>query len=352
MNIFLSKLLSIIVLLGIVLGAIWIFFQTFFILLPFIIAYFLSKPLSRLSFRLSLKTKLPRTMVAFFLSMAAIALFLSSIIFLLYRGVQQSQALRSEWPTYVYEINLLAENMKTIEILLPWRDSPIILTELFVQFYNLLFESISQMANRSIGIVFSALKMIPNIGLFVFFILLSLYFFTKEQHRIQDFFRKIMLKYEPPLFHEVKIHAKQTFKNYFKALLTLVFISFCISIVGLGILGIPFFPLIAIAIAIVDFIPVIGPATIYIPWILFLMLTGQYRLAVILSILYVITTMTRQILEPKIISEKIGSNPLITIVAMYVCFRLIGAIGFLLGPIIVVVGVIIYRSYLQAKESV
>ena len=53
--------------------------------------------------------------------------------------------------------------------------------------------------------------------------------------------------------------------------------------------------------------------------------------------LYIVTIIIRQILEPKLVSNKIGIHPIFTLIAMYSGFKIIGIIGLFLGPIILII---------------
>lgn len=74
-----------------------------------------------------------------------------------------------------------------------------------------------------------------------------------------------------------------------------------------------------------------------IPWAIFSGLDGDISLAFVIIGLYVITLVIRQILEPKLVSHRIGTHPIFTLIAMYTGFKIIGIIGLFLGPIILII---------------
>jgi sporulation integral membrane protein YtvI len=174
---------------------------------------------------------------------------------------------------------------------------------------------------------------------------LSLYFFTKDRDNISALIKKFSVKIKSPLFHHIKSSTFGTIKNYLKAQLILISITFAISVIGLTVLGIPFSPLIALVVALVDLIPMVGPAIIYMPWIILVALMSEYSTALVLLVIYVVSTLTRQIIEPKIVSSKIGTHPLIMLFSMYTCYRFIGIPGLILGPIIVMTSLVLIKSY-------
>ena len=42
-------------------------------------------------------------------------------------------------------------------------------------------------------------------------------------------------------------------------------------------------------------------------------------------------------LEPKLVSQNLGVHPLITLISMYSGFKIFGVIGFLIGPIVMII---------------
>ena len=83
----------------------------------------------------------------------------------------------------------------------------------------------------------------------------------------------------------------------------------------------------AILIGFIDALPILGAGTIMIPWSIISASYGDIKLAISLVILYLIIIITRQLIEPKIVSSHIGIHPIFTLIAMYTGFKLIGVIG-------------------------
>jgi len=92
---------------------------------------------------------------------------------------------------------------------------------------------------------------------------------------------------------------------------------------------------IALGIALFDALPFFGTGAIMVPWAALELLQGNYPLGVGLAILYAIVTLIRNIIEPKIISDKLGLNPIVSLVAIYLGFRTMGVLGMIFMPILV-----------------
>jgi len=94
--------------------------------------------------------------------------------------------------------------------------------------------------------------------------------------------------------------------------------------------------LLALVICVLDALPIFGTGTVLIPWSVYSLLTGDIRLGVSTIILYGVCFVVRQILEPRIVGERIGVHPLITLMAIYVGLKFGGVLGMFIGIFIVI----------------
>ena len=193
---------------------------------------------------------------------------------------------------------------------------------------------------------------IPTIAIYTVITILSLFFICTDRIYILD----LMEHHMPSKWvQKLAIHIKEISKSlggYLKAEVTLVFVSFSISVLGLYILkiigmNVKYPLLIAIAIAFVDALPILGAGTVLAPWAIFSALNGDLRLGIALVVLWIIMSIVRQVLEPKIVSGKIGIHPIFTLIAMYTGFRVIGVMGMLVGPILLIVLKSIFANRLE-----
>ena len=88
-----------------------------------------------------------------------------------------------------------------------------------------------------------------------------------------------------------------------------------------------------VELSIFDILPVLGTGGIMIPWVVISAFSGDYPLALGLLIVYVVITIIRNILEPKIVGSQIGLHPVITLCSMFIGVQLFGVIGLFGFPI-------------------
>ena len=93
----------------------------------------------------------------------------------------------------------------------------------------------------------------------------------------------------------------------------------------------------ALFIGFVDALPILGSGTVMIPWAVISGLNGDLSLGIAIVTLFIIMSVVRQFLEPKLVSKNIGVHPIFTLIAMYTGFKITGVIGLLLGPIALII---------------
>lgn len=125
--------------------------------------------------------------------------------------------------------------------------------------------------------------------------------------------------------------------GFLRAQLIFSSLTFVICIIGLNVIGVKYVVLLSLLIVVVDLLPILGTGSVLVPWAVYLLVTGNVYQSIGLIILFLVITVFRRIIEPKLLGDSIGLNPLITLVSMYVGFEVVGIIGMIIGPAIVIV---------------
>ncbi|MBC8587887.1 AI-2E family transporter [Paratissierella segnis] len=141
----------------------------------------------------------------------------------------------------------------------------------------------------------------------------------------------------PNLFKEIVKDTGKGIRGFLKSRLIIMFITFIILSIGLTIIDAPFAIPIAILISILDIIPILGAGIVLIPWSFVSYFWTNKEFGINLAILYMVMTILKQFIEPKILGDQIGVRPLYTFIATIVGSIILGPIGVLLGPLIAVV---------------
>ena len=207
---------------------------------------------------------------------------------------------------------------------------------------------LTQFLTKLINIVTS----IPVMGIYTVITILSVYFICTDKIYILDLMEHHMPK---KWVQKIGTHIKEISKSlggYLKAEAILVLVSFAISVIGLYFfkfigMNIKYPLLIALGIGFVDALPILGSGTVMLPWAIISALNGDLKLGIAVIVLWIIMSIVRQILEPKIVSGKIGIHPIFTLIAMYTGFKIIGVMGMLVGPIVLIILKNIFATVLE-----
>ena len=119
--------------------------------------------------------------------------------------------------------------------------------------------------------------------------------------------------------------------GYFLAQFKIMFVVGLILFAGFWILGVSYAPVLALAIALLDFLPVFGTGTVLIPWALLRIISGDYAFGAGLGLLYILTQVVRQLVQPKLVGDTMGLNPLLTLFLLYLGFKISGISGMILA---------------------
>lgn len=124
--------------------------------------------------------------------------------------------------------------------------------------------------------------------------------------------------------------------GFLRAMTILVSVTALVSTIGLLLIGNKYAFTLGILAGFLDLLPIIGPSLVFIPWTLVLLFTGELALALKVLLIYLAATVIRVALEPKVMSQNIGIHPLPTLISVYVGLKLLGAVGLIIGPALVV----------------
>ncbi|MCI8582816.1 MAG: sporulation integral membrane protein YtvI [Dorea sp.] len=201
---------------------------------------------------------------------------------------------------------------------------------------------ISQIGEPTIEIAGNMAKRIPSILVGIVVALVSAYFFVSEKDSLNAWVKRVVPEPITSRMSMVADNLKYAVGGYFKAQFKIMAVVFTILLVGFALIGIHYSILLALGIAFLDFLPFFGTGTALIPWGIYKFLVGDYRTLVALAILYGVTQLVRQLIQPKLVGDSMGLNPLYTLFLLYLGYRL----GSVLGMIFAVpLGLIVINLY-------
>ena len=191
-----------------------------------------------------------------------------------------------------------------------------------------------QFTSRLPGLFTSVLGKIPSSALSVGTGVLSGFMISTRLPRL----KQALTKHLPPSWHEKYLPALKRVRaalgGWLKAQLKLSGITFLIVCAGFLLLRIPYGPLLAFLVALVDAVPLLGTGTVLVPWALVALLQGEHLQSIGLLCIYGAAMLTRTVLEPRLVGKHLGLDPLVTLIFLYLGYRFWGIFGMVLSPML------------------
>ncbi len=314
-----------------------------FAILPFLIAWgiaFLIRPASEY---LHKKTRLSKKLLNFILVLLAFFL-LGSVIFLLV-----SQAI-SEIKALVYRLEenpfIISDGIASIKDKIDAfrvrfqifdtknRDTGNSFFDEYV--VGIVEKGASAFISGASKIIGRFILVLPRVLIFTFVSVISAFYFSMDLKNVNQGVLSILPKKWQTVGKQTKNKLFITGLKYLRSYLTITLIVFSLLLIGFFILKIKYTFIISLVCALVDFLPVLGVGSILIPWSVISFATGNLKLGIGLVVIYLIITVTRQIIEPKIVGANFGIHPLLTLFSMYLGLSLFGVFGMIIGPLVAV----------------
>ena len=177
---------------------------------------------------------------------------------------------------------------------------------------------------------------VVEIIFFAIITILAAYFLTAERDNMGAWLTKVMPESVKHYYRMIVDSFKKAVGGYFKAQFKIMIILVIIMFVGFEILNINYSFLLALVIAFLDFLPVFGTGAVFWPWLVVDIVVGDYKQAIFLGILYLVCQLVKQILQPKMVGDSVGINPLAALLYMFIGYRFAGVIGMIIGILMTV----------------
>lgn len=185
---------------------------------------------------------------------------------------------------------------------------------------------------------------VPSFVVALIVFIMAAYFITADYPRMIRNARDRMPEGLRGFASHVRTTALGAFAGYVRAEIIISIVVFFILTVGFFVIGQPYGLLLALLFAVLDFIPIIGSGTVMIPWAVIDLFLGDWSHALGLMVTWGVVCVFRRVAEPKVVGSQTGLSPILSLVSMYVGMRLAGVLGMILGPIVCLVAINVFRT--------
>lgn len=319
--------------------------RVFVFFMPFVAGWIVALMAGPLVHFFEEKIKLKRKAGSAFVIIVIIALVVLLIYVVCAQLFQQVSGLLGALPEMLEDVeedfNSIGKSLNGLLAKLPG-DIQLNLQGSRLELDNYMGDLLEHLGSPTIEAAGNLAKVLPGIFIGVIMALLSAYFFVAERHQLNDWFRKYMPASVQMRYRIIRRSLGKSVGGYFKAQLKIEVWMYFLLLIGLGILRVNYFGLIALGIAFLDFLPFLGTGTVLIPWAVIRILTAQYKTAIGLLVIWGVGQLARQLIQPKIVGDSIGVPPLPTLFLLYIGYKLGGVLGMILA---VPLGLLVYSLY-------
>ncbi len=327
-----------------ILNIIWSIISIF---APFILAFILSLLLNPIAEKLHKKFRLPKGLASILLIVLTIVLLGGVVGGIIWKIISEIKNIYTQLPQITQAvmdwIERVQESFSDIYFSMPV-DIQNVLDTIGDNIQDSLTHIINDNYRPVVHGAGNIAKKLPSIFIAIIVFILSLFFMVSGRGSADKLIKKVIPQRVIDKTKTVFGEIKKTLGGYVKAQLIIMSVAFVIIFTGLSIIKIEYALLIALGVAILDALPFFGSGAVLIPWSVISFINTEFRLGVGLLIIYLLVIFTRQMIEPKIVSSKIGINPLITLMSMYVGYRIFSFGGMILGPIVLVLVMSLYKA--------
>ena len=307
------------------------------VLIPFIIAFIIAAILNRPINYLSEKLHINRKVVAIVCVIIFMSIAGGLITWLVTSILSSAGQIFSHLPGTFENliIPLLQELFEKIENM--FRNADPAFIQMLEANGSALLQGLSngilKISNSIISSITVWISAVPTIFMKTVITVIVTFFIAVDYEKITGFIRKQIPEKQQGIVSQAKTFLFKTLPKFVVSYGFIFALTFVELWIGLALIGIPYAGLIALIISIFDILPVLGTGGILIPWSIIGFFIGNYRVAVGMALVYVVITVVRNIVEPKIIGKQMGLHPVLTLASMLIGLHLFGIIGLIGMPI-------------------
>lgn len=312
---------------------------------PFIFGFLLSRLINPVADRLQNRLKIPRGASAAMVVILTIAVLIGIIGGVGYKLFDEIKNLYYQWPSMMASFqngwNNLSAMLSDLYI-----DMPDSVQNMVDNLYNNLTNQMSQFMSN-IEVVNNAqdfARSLPGGFIWTIVFVIAMFFMVSQKSNIDRSIKRFLGPKKVAKLTEINNECRKYLGGYVRAQIILMFIIFVVIAIALSILGAPYSLLVAAATAILDALPFLGSGITLWPLAVIYFINGNLKLGIGYVCVYITVALLRRFIEPKLVSDKMGLNPILTLVAMYIGYRWWGILGMLIGPIILMVIISLYKA--------
>lgn len=308
------------------------------ILLPFILAYGIAYLLNKLICRIAGESRCKRVALSILLTVSFYVIggsLLALIGLEVFSGIKQ---LISFFPAVCdhFIFPILEDSFAWIENLFQSAD---LATLEFLEnnaegIPQALNDGVMSITNGILSVAASLVAFVPSAFMKTVITVIATVFLTIDYETIRSFLLRLIPQKQKQLLKEAKDYLSGTLLKCIASYAVIFLITFLELWVGLTLIKIPYSMMIALIIAFLDILPILGTGCVLIPWGIIAAINGDLAMAASVILLYIVITIIRNVIEPKLVGKQVGLHPMLALAAMLIGLKFFGLLGMLGLPIL------------------
>lgn len=314
------------------------------LLAPFIIAWLVVTATNGASESLSAKLKIPKKIVRLIASLTLVLVLSLAIGLLVWQSISAMWRFLSDiGDGGILELveRLFSSDRPLLGSLVPKEIADLIGSSLD----SLISSATSALASGATRLISG----LPTAFLFLIVTIISIIYLAIDYDGIQSFIFGLLPNKLSARMSDVRHGLISVMGKYIRSYGLILLITYCIIFIGLSLLRVEHSPIIALLIAFLDILPVIGVGTVLVPWSVISLALGNKFLGIGLILLFVVNAVLRQLIEPKIVGKSLNLHPLVSLGAIYLGYAIFGFMGLFILPLVAVAVSAVLRDNSTAK---
>ena len=314
------------------------------LLTPFIIAWLVVTATTRASESLSAKLKIPKKIVRLIASLTLV------LVLSLATGLLVWQSISAMW-RFLSDIGE-GGILELVEKLFS-SDRPLFGNLVPKEIADLIGSSLDSLISGATSALASGatrlISGLPTAFLFLIVTIISIIYLALDYEGIQSFILGLLPKKLSSRMSDIRHGLISVMGKYIRSYGLILLITYGIIFIGLSLLRVEHSPIIALLIAFLDILPVIGVGTVLVPWSVISLALGNKFLGIGLILLFVVNAVLRQFIEPKILGKSLNIHPLVSLGAIYLGYAIFGFMGLFILPLVAVAVSAVLKDNSTAK---
>lgn len=182
----------------------------------------------------------------------------------------------------------------------------------------------------------AGLSSLPSLMVVSVLTVMAAYFLSRDRETLLESLLETVPARHQRVARRVQERLLEDLIGFLHGNMLIALMTTSIAMLGLFLMGMPYWTLLGLLLGILDLIPVVGPGIIIFPWAVIALAVGHPGQALWLVVLYAAIFLTRQVATPRLLGTAIGIHPVVTLLSIYGGIIFFGPVGLLLGPVLAI----------------